>query len=290
MASILFALIPILLTLYYPNISISAVNLPWYTTYNCPDWTQSNGLYNVNCDDLAGWGAWTCDNGNGTVSEEQITAAANYPGGGGGKGQRHWKGNGTNNNSGGLRIAFNSPQPELWIRWYMRYEQGFEWKSLNNDKILYIDVNMSYFVIFGYNWPDEIRFEVSGKPYSVGKGNGWNTIMANGATDARSNRTSDGQWHLYEIHIKMGTNSRNGVGEVWIDRIKRFSRSDINFGRQTGKTGWSHILIGSNNRYPATNGCMYVDYDDITISTTRPDGKLMSSDKSTSFPSSNQNK
>ena len=87
--------------LLLPNIASAAINLPWSTTYNCPDWAQSNGLYNVNCDGLTGFGDWTCNNGDGTIREEQITAAANYPSGGGGKGQRHWLGDGVNNISGG---------------------------------------------------------------------------------------------------------------------------------------------------------------------------------------------
>ena len=269
----LFSLLMLSLAFFLqPSALNAAVNLPWSTTYNCPDWTQSNGLSNITCDGLSTHGGWTCSNGDGTVEEEQITVAANYSGGSGGKGQRHWKGDGTNNVSGGLRIAFNSPQSELWIRWYMRYEQGFEWNPLVQDKILYIDVGTHPFLIFGYNWPDEIQFSADGNPYSVGTGNGWNTIMVNGTTDARGNKRSDGQWHLYEIHIKMDTNGGNGIGEVWIDGIKRFFRSDMDFGSQTGKIGWSHIAIGENNQIPTTTRCMYVDFDDIIISTTGPIG------------------
>ena len=166
-----------------------------------------------------------------------------------------------------MRIAFNSPQSELWIRWYMRYEQDFEWNPLVQDKILYIDVNTHPFLVFGYNWSDEVQFLADGNPYSVGAGNGWNTIMANGTTDARGNKKSDGQWYLYEIHIKMDTNGSNGIGEAWIDGIRRFSRSDMDFGSQTfGKTGWSHIGIGNNNQIPTTTRCMFVDFDDISIS------------------------
>ena len=141
-------------------------------------------------------------------------------------------------------------------------------------KILYIDVNTHPFLVFGYNWSDEIQFSADGNPYSVGTGNGWNTIMVNGTTDARGNKRSDGQWHLYEIHIKMDTNGSNGIGEAWIDGIRRFYRSDMNFGSQTGKIGWSHIAIGENNQIPTTTRCMYVDFDDIIISTTGPIGPV----------------
>ena len=56
--------------LLLPNVASAAVNLPWSTTYNCSDWTQSNGLQTVNLDGLRGEGGWTCDNGAGTVREK----------------------------------------------------------------------------------------------------------------------------------------------------------------------------------------------------------------------------
>ena len=75
----------------FPHISLAVVNLPWSSTYNCNEWKTSDGQ-NPNCDSLWEGGGWTCDNGDGTYKEEQITATANYSGGGGGKGQRHWLG------------------------------------------------------------------------------------------------------------------------------------------------------------------------------------------------------
>ncbi|MFZ3066075.1 MAG: fibronectin type III domain-containing protein, partial [Nitrospirota bacterium] len=119
--------------LLLPNIASAAVNLPWSTTYNCPEWKQADG--NPNCDGLTAYGGWVTTDGK----EEQITSAANYPGGAGGRGQRHWLGDGSANNSGGTKIEFTSPQSELWIRWYMRFQTGFTWSDLQNFKILYID-------------------------------------------------------------------------------------------------------------------------------------------------------
>jgi hypothetical protein len=251
----------------------AAVTLPWSTTYNCPDWTQSDWSP-VGCDGLGVHGGWTCDNGDGTVREEQITAAANYPGGVGGRGQRHWKGDGINNVSGGMRIVFESPQSELWIRWHMRYERDLEWNTLVQDKILYIDVGTHPFLIFGYQWSDEVGFNADGNPYYSGTGKGWNTIMINGTTDARGNKMSDGQWHLYEIHIRMDTNGSNGVGEAWIDGIQRVSGQDMDFGGQAGKAGWSVVAVGENNNRLTTTRCMYVDFDDFAIRTTGPIGPV----------------
>ena len=65
-----FLLVISVLLLLTPN-TTDAVNLPWSTTYNCPDWAQSNGLYNVNCDGLTGFGDWTCNNGDGTIRKNK---------------------------------------------------------------------------------------------------------------------------------------------------------------------------------------------------------------------------
>ncbi|HDH53105.1 MAG TPA: hypothetical protein ENH24_01305, partial [Nitrospirae bacterium] len=123
----------ILSVFVYANISIAAVDLPWSTTYDCPAIQQGDENWvsrsPIACDGIVGYGNWTSDNGDSTYEVEQITADANNPGGEGGKGQRHWEGDGTNNLSGGTKIEFTSSQPELWVRWYMRYEQGFKWNS-----------------------------------------------------------------------------------------------------------------------------------------------------------------
>jgi hypothetical protein len=258
---------------FFPSPTYAAVPLPWSTTYNCPDWTQSDGLYGVvQCDGLTGEGGWTCDNGDGTVREEHITVLANYPGGGGGKGQRHWLGDGINNISGGMRISLTSLEPELWIRWYMRYEGGFTWLALNNQKILYINAAGPNAVIPQYAWSDETRVVSRdyGGYYSSGPGGGWNTVMAAGGTDARGNKTSDGQWHRYEVHIKADTNGADGIAEMWIDGIRRVHVTNANFGAR----GWDDIAIGENGFEPVNGRCMAVDFDDFAIRATGPIGPV----------------
>lgn len=53
----------------------AAVDLPWSTTYNCPEWNQTQG--GLSCNGLQKALDGTCQ-GQG----EQITQSANYPGGG----------------------------------------------------------------------------------------------------------------------------------------------------------------------------------------------------------------
>ena len=248
-----------------PSTSLAAVNLPWSTTYNCPEWKQTDNHY-TNCDGLTHYGDWITKDGK----EEQITSAANYSGGGGGRGQRHWLRDGHTVNSGGTRIEFASPQSELWIRWYMRFQSGFQWNTLVTFKIFYIDVTLPNHVVVHYCWQDRLCVSPFGHSYSTPSGNGWNTIMANGGTDANGNKTSDGQWHLYEVHIKMDTNGSNGIAEWWVDGVQRLYRTDVNYGTYAR---WKTMVIGSNSIFPANGqSAFYVDYDDIVISTTGPIG------------------
>ncbi|MFZ3066282.1 MAG: hypothetical protein WA277_13480 [Nitrospirota bacterium] len=254
----------------FPHFSLAAVNLPWSTTYNCNEWKTSNGQ-NPNCDSMWEGGGWTCDNSDGTYKEEQITAAANYSGGGGGKGQRHWLGDGVNNTSGGMSASFLSSQTEIWVRWYMRYEQGFEWNPyLMNQKILYFDPVSFPRLIVEYYGQDKVQIYsyASSQGYPSAEGNGWNTMMANGGTDARGNKTSDGQWHLWEFHVKIDTNGTDGILELWIDNNMVINVTNANLATAPLTT----LLIGSNGFTPGNGRCMFVDYDDIAISNTGPIG------------------
>ena len=258
----IFILLPILyfISVIDPAAVKAAVTLPWSTTFNCADWDQSVGLgsKDVNCDGISGWGGWGCSDSTGS-KVEQITSAANNPSGGGGKGLRHWEGDGQNNNSGGMSLSFTSVQNEVWVRWYMRYEKGFKWNPLVYEKWLLFDMSTIQSFVPGWYSSDslQLRAYAVSSAYSAPSGNGWTTVMGGS--------TSDGAWHYYEVHAKMDTNGSNGVAEIWIDGVKRFSRSDINFGT---KAGWISFLIAVNQDVPANGRCMAVDYDDLAVSTT----------------------
>lgn len=245
------------IVLFHTKVSHADVNLPWSTTYNCGEWTQLLGLDIglVNCDGLKGMLASLTAAG----SAEQITSAANYSGGGGGRGQRHWIGQARDSdNSGGLRIDLNTPQTELWIRWYMRYETGFLGHGMNS-KWLYINPGELHAVYMGYYNNDQTYFHPNGYPGNVvsAVGTGWDTVQG-GAT-------SDGRWHLYEVHLKLDTNGADGVAEMWIDEAQIISQKDIDF---RNPTGWTYVVIGSNQKVTGNPRDMYIDYDDVEISNT----------------------
>lgn len=247
----------------WTTMASAQVSLPWSTTFDCAPWSQAEGSQNLQCDGLAGHGDWVCSDPSGS-HEEQLTAEANRTAGPGGVGQRHFKGMGDDNNSGGLRIEFGTSS-EMWVRWYQRYQQGFGWDpSLNYDKMIYIDVLQEGWVVAGWSGMDQCVLTVAGTAYYGGAGTGWSAVM--GGSEA------DGRWHCHELHLAMDTDGTNGIAEWSIDGAVHLSRSDVDFLSSQGKTGWNTILFGSNQRWPAQNVCMAVDYDDLAVSATGPLG------------------
>lgn len=210
-----------------------------------------------------------------------ILTAANYPGGGGGKGFRFWQGNassGVNDNSGAMGIDLLGSYTELWIRFYMRYQAGMMWENGNNpvyDKCLDFNLGSPERWIFGHQggaWG--IFYGASAQGGSVN----WNDLMGGSA--------SDGLFHCFEIHIKHGA-FPNGIGEVWVDNVLTLSHSPpdsiTSAGWRTGSTaglvlGDNQAAVGDATGKPVSAGGVptdwYRDMDDFAFSATGRIGPL----------------
>jgi hypothetical protein len=257
--------------LAYPNIGVAGVDLPWSSTYNCADWDQGSTL---NCDGISKQGNYQCSPQG---YYEQIIVGANNPAGSGGKGQRHWIGDATNNNSGGTFITFNTPQNEFWIRWYNRWQTGFKWTTPQT-KILYLydqggtntaiqlfkGGNTQVWTIHGAN-SDTCTMD-SG--YCSFQDGGWNAIYPTGI--------SDGTWHSYELHVKResASGAKDGIAEWWVDGVLISSYTHMNYGMAGSGYSWTGTIVGGNHEVAANGGCYYVDFDDIAVSNTGYIGPL----------------
>lgn len=236
----------------------AAVVALWQTTFNCNDWTQSMGLGDADLclpgDGLAGAGAWTS---NGHPNGDEVNASANYPGGLGGKGFRHWRCDGTNCNGGGIRVVLPSSYTELWVRWYMRYQSGFAFSPLNYTKDLYFNVGGASAFTLGFHSSDTFGVATNSPSRNIVGAPGWTSV----------NRlpVGDGAWHCYEAHVRMDTNGGNGLAEAWVDNVRSVSASNVSFGTSAG---WDSFLMGSNQASPANGGDRYTDYDDVVVSNT----------------------
>jgi hypothetical protein len=238
----------------------SAAAPVWQTTFNCSDWNQQLGLGvgTVNCDGMSGEGDWGNTFGpNGHGSE--ITAAANYAAGGGGKGFRMYRDDGFDVNSGGMWVNLPAASTEVWVRFYMRYQSGFQW--LNGGPSFTKDVYM-----LGNTAPN----------FTMGfhSTNSWGLVIVSPQSDhlaspgwsgINGGPVGDGKFHCYEWHSKVGSTTSNGVAEVWVDNRQTLSDSNVNF---SGTGNWRQFALGENSSSPNNGRAMAVDYDDVAVSVT----------------------
>jgi len=263
------------LTLVAPSTSFSTISLPWSTSFNYAECTQRGGGGATDCSTVAddgvewNWGA-TAINGNYT----QNTNAANNPLSVG-NGARFWVGDGDNQNSGEIKVTFATLQTEIWVRWYMRYQYGSKWLTDGDygntplyDKMIYIKTTgLSGSIAAIPEWKHDF-YTISAQASSADDAlestasYGWSSIMGGDL--------SDGNWHLFEIHIKMDTGGANGIGQVWIDNTLAVENMAMNWSNNNSNAllGWSYIEWHGNHRYPDNSIAVYVDYDDIAISNT----------------------
>jgi hypothetical protein len=245
--------------------SYASVTLPFSTTHNCAEQDQNSGGW-VTCDGLAAGGGWTTSLG----AVEQITTAANYPSGGGGRGQRHWHGNGTNNTSGSISYTITNPSTELWARWHYRYQSGTAMASSGGShKVIYFrgagcngNSGGCYFLFDGQT---ALRITVAGTNFGNGGTYGWNDLMG-GVNSA------DGLWHCNEVHVKV-VGAGTSIAQWWIDGVLRLDQSSVNFGG-TG-VGFDSFFLPENAVLTTPGGAdMFEDIDDVALQTTGPIGCL----------------
>ena len=237
------------------------------TTYNCAEQDQSTpGWVNCGSGPLV-QGLWT----TGLGSKEQITLAANYPGGGGGRGQRHWIGDGTNSTSGSIRYSVPTTK-EIYVRWYVRWQSGLSLPSNNGShKAIYFagsgcgaTANGCYFLLE----KDRLRTTVGGYNFYDPSNNlGWNQLHGGTTTPT----PSDGNWHCFEIHAKSetSTGASNGIAQWWIDGVLRHNTNSVSY--KNTADGFNDFTLPSNGVFTTVGGAdMYSDIDDVVVSTTGP--------------------
>ncbi len=279
-------------------------NGKWETTFNYPECMQRGAGSSLDCATVQNdgiywsWGATGLDSVDG-MKYTQVTTNSNNPVGRGGNGARFWKGSvvddltvsSDNLDTGTIRINFTTPQKELWIRWYERYENEFEWKLFPakaiSPKSIYLRAgpqDASNYIggslIGQLNGANGYRIYNQGgwaqdhiDNYSSSIFGGWNTIypdiMANGVGK------SDGSWHSFEIYLKMDTvdsPSSNGGGYIWVDGILLDKKDNINWsgGDVVARDGWTWMEFLSNQKNPGLDRPYYVDLDDMVIQNTTP--------------------
>lgn len=253
--------------IFLPMTTFAGVDLPWETSFDCPEWVEGslNDWYSIGCPGIE-------IGKSGEFIGTQITTDANDTANSQtSRGMRFWKKSGTNQDSTIARINFNTYQKEFWVRWYMRYEAGFSWSSLNYDKLIYLYTSPGSGGTASGGVAVSSMSEISlwsNLPSASWKGNvGFQDIWGGGTT------TSDGSWHYVEAYFKMDTDGTDGQGKLWVDGILLVSEDTISWsgGNSTIQSqGWTGFMFDHNQGYPG-NPLMYVDWDDMAI---RNDGYI----------------
>lgn len=256
-----------------PAITSANIGFPWSTTFNYQECTQRGGGGGVDCAKVNNDGiSWSWGANPLGANYTQVSAAANYPGGTGGNGFRAWVGDGTNNQSAPVAVAFPAAQRELWIRWYMRYQKGFNWATQHYEKMLYIRTR-AYPSMTG---PVAIPGISNGSFYVFSNSENltssltWNQWM--------NSTVSNGEWFPIEVYMKMDTNGSDGRVKIWIGDNLVLFRDNVNwsYGDAIARAGWHWFDFHSNqNSVGNASGPIglpyaYVDYDDMAIYNTTP--------------------
>lgn len=193
---------------------------------------------------------------------DQILTAANNPAGGGGKGYRHWAGDGSNNGGGGINVNWTSVT-EMWLRYYIRFQSGFTWSGSGNMKTVYRRFASQF-----YGGLHEGRFGFHVENDQINRNlDGIGNLHTSTTWDQwQGSPTGDGLFHCIEIHVKGNTGgAQNGTFECWLDGTLRGTWTDVRFDAANGF--FDTIKFGENHSFIANGGVdNFVDFDDIVMS------------------------
>jgi hypothetical protein len=238
--------------------SEAAVDLPWSTTFDCDEWDMVIDGYDPDCDGIA-------IGGTGIFSGfgSRIMPEANMADGLGGSGWRQLIGDGTNQQTAPFYVTFSGAD-ELWIRWYLRYQEGFIWGGVtapypHYHKLLYIDVRTGQYII-----P-----ESEGSGFRIGYYDGTSTGAVYSAADEGWPVLGDGEWHCLEAHV-----TKTGTYQMWIDESLIINETNVT----TMPNDFTNAEFGTNQNEPDNDDSYYVDWDDVAISTTGYIGPIESLD------------
>lgn len=275
---------------------ITFIGGKWSTTFDYDYWKDDQYGRYEGAGELPDY--WAVSGGINHIYDaetlDEITTDANHAAGGGGKGLRHYQGDGANTEGAGIRLFFAEQQPELWIRFYIKWQAGFKWGSLTYDKLLrlHTPANTDYPVNFTYgahaipvlSWADRLDIagaNLAGNEWFKATNSGWATLFGPEGERRESNlNPSDGRWVCLELYLKMNSNVGvyDGIAKLWIDGVLHHQETAIDFtqGHAAALKGWARFAIGENQSRPDNaNGPIgyhiaYQDWDDLVIYNRNP--------------------
>jgi len=227
------------------------------------DACDTNNLDSINW--IAVSGTVGGPDGDATKEDSEALAAANNSGD---YGHRMWIGSSASNQqSFGNRLSFTNLQKEIWIKYKMRYELGFDYGATGPayDKWLYIYAAAGSWII-----PEPAQ----GRFWFATSTNGQ---LADNIADSIDwtdffGRTSDGLFHDIEMYIRMDTDQTDGALRMFIDDILVCDANniDISGGNADSQAGIDRMTLKNNQAQPDHSGIKYFDQDNFRIFNKTP--------------------
>lgn len=188
---------------------------------------------------------------------------------------RHRVGHGVNNGGGGLFIGAWSDLETMHVRYYTRFQSGFDYSGSNKYmKQLYLQnaitslPGRSYWGLHECLWGGHIQSEGVNRQSSVY----WCTT--NGGT--HPNGTGDGEWHLVEWKFVMNTpDVADGEVAMWLDETQIINETGCDYQRATDfhptvgfqsfQFGENHSTIDCTNAPTEQGSTWFVDFSDLVV-------------------------
>ena len=271
-------------------------NGKWSTSFDYGPCSQRGVEGEISCEHVENDGiTWNWGAGVGPGDTyTQVTPDAKRPGSKGKGGARFWKYDGVNLQSGLIKADFPEPQTEIWIRWYMRYQEGFQWEwygdsSDCNKLIRFHPKSSPLFSLYphGFVVYSEHTAQSTGAMEQSFPSTGWDDLVFGTNPEVRGS-SAHGGWHSFEVYMKMDTEGEgpfrdpsipyNGIVRLWIDGVMVGERFDFSFsgGDPEVREGWTLFTFSGNQRRPDNeNGPIgvnyaYEDWDDMVIYNRTP--------------------
>jgi hypothetical protein len=216
----------------------------------------------------------------------QVTSDAKHPLSTGRAGFREWILDGNNQQTGVFRLFIDGKR-EIWFRYYVRYEEGFNWDFFGYDKFVRVTTHNvgtgpypNIMLHLGTN--GAVGYVAEG---ALNTSNKWNSNYNWASLFTDNGTTSHGRWVCLELYLKMESElgADDGIVRVWVEgelavetTNATFINPDFSGDPEVHIQGWQNIAIACNQNEPGNlNGPLersyaYKDYDSIVIRTTTP--------------------
>ena len=211
----------------------------------------------------SGWAQWYGPASATVGGVTRYSGEISSPGrGGGGKSLKTWRaGPYWEGYSGSLAYSFKGSYSDIYMRYYVKLPTTMDlsrctgsnylklWRlNTSSGREIYLNMNQN-----GGSLRDTGSLQIlSGS---------WTTVLSNADLKA----IWDGNWHSWEWHINLST----GLLELWIDGVRKFSKSGFGFGGGGTFSLMQHFSMGNH-----ASGCSWqsswqaMDIDDFVLSTT----------------------